>query len=301
MWTPVAGTVEKTPKRRTEKEIDAEKNAVAQVIDSAPELFNRVPHGYANWLKQLGPKTIAVVGNGALSEGVGRQIDTFDVVVRCNSFRRYDSDAEGGKRCDIILLNGRSQKHILDYSEDFVLNVVVEGVHTELNEWACECEQLQSKYVCTLHKSIWKRLSGRTDNSTGFMAVLAMTKLSRNVCIFGMEGQGHLNNPNAKIWHNVAAEHRLYHNMIAEGALHQAHMIVPTPPEPIATRKGKRCARKPAAFGRGSHPVCASARCHKWAKAARPAVSSYVIAKYKKRVALCFSCQTALQRRISAQ
>ena len=45
----------------------------------------------------------------------------------------------------------------------------------------------------------WQRLQGNTDNSTDFMAVLAMTTLSRHVCIFGMEGTGHLNKPNAVI------------------------------------------------------------------------------------------------------
>ena len=226
-------------------------------------------------------------------------IDSFDTVIRCNSWRTYGSKDQSGSKVNVVFLNGRSRKHVKDNFEPGCLNVVVEQTKTENNAWAVS--EMKGP-VCTFSDKMWNDLKPYYSKATtGFLAVCMALQKASSVTIVGMEGKGHLNAPQDRIYHGPGAEHKLYQQWVFEGRLHQDMCQMSEPTLPTRRYKKSMKTMKAMKRKRGSHPKCATSGCPSWAKVARVAVSARVIAKYKKKTALCFSCQSKLQRRLASR
>ena len=225
-------------------------------------------------------------------------IDSFDTVIRCNSWRNYGSQDQTGSKVNVVFLNGKSLKHMKDNFEPGCLNVVVEQIKTQNNAWAV---REMDGPICTFSDKIWKDLKPYYGKATtGFLAVCVALQEASSVTIVGMEGQGHLNNPHHRICHGLSAEHKLYLKWMSQGRLHQDMCEMSQPTLPSRRYKKSMKTMKTMTRKRGSHPKCATPRCQSWAKVARVAVSARVISKFGKKTALCFSCQTKLQRRLAS-
>jgi hypothetical protein len=162
-----------------------QKRAVHKIIKrNASNLFSNTPHGFTNCIQG---RTV-VVGNGELPKGSAKFIDSFDTVIRCNSWRNYGSEYQTGSKVTVIFLNGRSMKHVEDNAETDCLNVVVEQTKTENNARAVREVDAPT---CTLSDNVWKQLKPYYDKvTTGFMAVCIAMQKTRSVTIVGMEGKG---------------------------------------------------------------------------------------------------------------
>ena len=145
------------------------------------DLCDKVPYGFKQMFEDASCRSWILVGNGCIPDNLGKQIDRYDVVIRCNRWRDYGNAS--GTKCDVLFLNGRSRKFVLDSREHNCLNIVYERRRRDINF----DESLRDDKTCFLQKAIVRKFYSLPDATTGFRAMLLLLKLTRRLVIVGFQ------------------------------------------------------------------------------------------------------------------
>lgn len=174
--------------------------------------------------------SVVIVGNGPIDMPMGKIIDSFDVVVRFNSF--HVDEQLTGKRCDVHIVNG----------SDDALSVVNPDRCTILSECARPLaeyiDRIEELNIYTLKSDFDHNVCTICDSTRGFITLLLLRRVFAFVHIIGFGGQGHHNDPSHVMYHQH--NHELE---VLSSLLNYENLIILTPYKRFAptTNSLERC------------------------------------------------------------
>lgn len=162
-----------------------------------------------------GDKSIILVGNGPVLEPLGKEIDSYDVVVRINEYTK-DVKYVGGK-IDIHMINiGGHMNPMASVIKDGTPTIFLECLNFG-RQYRFFDKDGEGKYLpknCyAIREDIFNNMCSISDSSRGFYTVLLFHKFFDNVSIVGFGGHGHHDDRNHRVSHNNAIEHIILQEM----------------------------------------------------------------------------------------